>query len=162
MLKPRNKKGIGKSSLYVCRCVCNYSLRLEQKSGSQFQFQTWSRMNSTNSLLELSFVLAAAGFIACLVTITKSFRCDQYTVIILTSLTGNVVPCLEGEFVSTWAVTVILIVNYWGRKQKRGAGGRSRLFVWPTCYSYVQNLKIELLLDSGQSDNFYKHPVHRS
>lgn len=46
---------------------------LEQKSGFQFQFQTWSRMNSTSSLLELSFVLAAAGFIAGLVMVAKSF-----------------------------------------------------------------------------------------
>lgn len=94
--------------------------RLEQNSGFQFQFQTWSRMNSTSSLLELSFILAGAAFIACLVTVAKSFSWDQYSVIIFTSHTGNVVPCLEGEFVSTWAVTVILIVNYWGRKQKGG------------------------------------------
>lgn len=75
--------------------------RLEQKSGFQFQFQTWSRMNSTSSLLELSFILAGAAFIACLVTVAKSFSWDQYTVIIFTSHTGNVVPCLDGEFVST-------------------------------------------------------------
>lgn len=98
--------------------------RLEQKCGFQFQFQTWSRMNSTSSLLELSFILAAAGFIVCLVAIAKSFSCHQYTQIIFTSLTGNVVPCLDGEFVSTWAVTVILIVNYRGRKQKRGRGDK--------------------------------------
>lgn len=35
--------------------------RLEQKSGFQFQFQIWSRMNSTSSVLELSYILAAAG-----------------------------------------------------------------------------------------------------
>lgn len=134
--------------------------RLEQKSGFQFQFQTWSRMNSTSSLLELSFILAGAAFIACLVTVAKSFSWDQYTVIIFTSHTGNVVPCLEGEFVSTWAVTVILIVNYWGGKQK-GGKKKSRLFVWPTYYRLYTNPENRGPAWFRTKWQFYKHPVYR-
>lgn len=140
VLKPRNKKGTCKSSLYVCRCVCNYSLPAGAKVWISVQFQTWSRMNSKSSLLELSFILAAAGFIACVVTVAKRFSWDRYNVIIFTSHTGNVVPCLEGEFVSTWAVTVILTVNYWGRKQKGAKTATDCLFDQHVT-SCIQNLK---------------------
>lgn len=139
-------------------CVDAFAIihyRLEQKSGFQFQFQT-----CTSSLLELCFILAAAGFIVCLVPVAKIFSWDQCTMIIFTSHTGNVVPCLEGEFVSTWAVTVILIVNYWGRKQN-GEEKKADCLFDQHVTGYIQNLKIEPLLDSGQSDNVYKHPGHR-
>lgn len=47
------------------------------------------------------------------------------------------------------------------RKETEGGKNRNRLFVWPTRYKLHTKSEKEPLLDSGQSDNFYKHPVHR-